>query len=120
MSHISLIKLSFLLIGFWGILINKELFINHLAKCALITASFYLIFQTLYNFSFVDRFLKSMGTEMDQSLFIIGFYKYYNLQNGNLIKLQYNYDEIKVKRKDGTVWDNFVFSVFFIIYILLR
>ena len=119
MSRISLIKFTFLLLGLFGILISKEIFIKHLAKISLILSTFYLIVQTFYNFSFVDVFLKSMGTKLDKQLFFIGFYKYYNLFHGHLLKFNYDYDEIKVKRKNGIVWDNFVFCIYFVIYILL-
>lgn len=32
-------------------------------------------------------------------MFKIGFYKYYNLFHGHLLKFKYTYDEIKIKRK---------------------
>lgn len=116
MSRTSVIKLLFLLIGL--LRINSEKVNNNMAyfRVAFFIALFYLVFQTLYNLSFVDNLIKSFGKDNDNFLFKIGFYKYYNLFHGHLLVFKYSFDEIKVKRKDGMIWDFVVFFTFYILY----
>lgn len=49
-------------------------------------------------------------------LFKLGIYKYYNLFHGKLLSFKYSFDEIKILRSNGTLWDIIVFFFFFILY----
>ena len=120
LSRISLIKFIFLSIGIIGLCGFQKLFMKYLSKVAFFISVIYIFIQTSYNFSFVNYFVKSLGTKNDKYLFVIGFYKYYNLFHAHLLQFSYSYDEIKVKRKNEMIWDMFVFSIFFIIYHSLK
>ena len=120
LSRISVIMFSFLLIGVLGMISSLKFFHNVLVKIALVIAFTYLLTQSVYNFSFLDVFVKSVGTEMDKRLFFLGFYKYYNLFHGHLLRFDYDFEDIKEKKKDGAIFDMFAFILVLFLYNCLK
>lgn len=120
LSRISLIMFSFVLLGTMGMLSSNKKYNNALIQIAIFIAFFYLILQTAYNFTFIDYYFKSLGDSADNICFVIGFYKYYNLYKGKLLKMELSVEEVQRRRMSGQLHDMVGFILLYFMFMSLK